>query len=179
MAVDPTFNVEALVPSILREFDVGDAVALLRMKQIEVTGLAQTFEEYVGYLCSALEEPLTREAAPVLSSPVGSQCKGCQFYLDPADISDIRRSGWHECMSERYATPITIPRRDTYFGIYRSNAKQIEGFIWTEPLAIAEMAEATFPNGVDPQGILMFASASAFSGRSIRAPLIRTSCSTP
>lgn len=150
VTVDPNFNIAALAPSILREFDVADAVALLRQQLIEVTGLAQTFEEFVAYLCSALEDPSTAEATPVLSSLVSSKCKGCQFYLDPPEISDSRRSGWHECMSERYSTSITTPRRDTYFGIYRSNGKQIDGFIGTEPLAIAQMPEASFPNGADP-----------------------------
>lgn len=154
VTVDLNFDIAALAPSILREFDVAEAVALLRQKPIEVAGVAQTFEEFVGYLCSALEGPSTGQPTPMLNSLVSSQCKDCEFYLDPAEISGVRRSGWHQCMSERYSTHITVPRRDTFFGLYRSSGKQIDEFIGREPLAIAKMPESAFPHGADPYGYI-------------------------
>jgi hypothetical protein len=154
VTVAPEFDVTKLAPPVLREFDLSREIALLRRQPITATGIAQTFEDFVALLCSGLDNLDAADGPHALPRSVTPQCRDCSFYLDPAEQSENKRSGWHRCMAERYDKPVNIARGQTFFGLYKPGKGQIADFLLTQPLAIPDMPREAFTPGENASAVI-------------------------
>jgi hypothetical protein len=153
VTVAPEFDVTKLAPPVLREFDLSREIALLRGQPITAIGIAQTFEDFVALLCSRLDN-LHADGPHALPRSVTPQCRDCSFYLDPAEQSEEKRSGWHRCMAESYDKLVNIARGQTFFGLYKPGKGQIADFLLTQPLAIADMSREAFTPGENASAVI-------------------------
>jgi hypothetical protein len=136
VTVAPELDAGALIPPVLRLVDVSQEVSLLHSHPIEEDIIPKTFEEFVQEVSDGLRDGQSFPMA------VGAPCKKCQYYIDPAEMGDEHKSGWAECMAQHTHAPVTIPRGDTVFGLYRLGANQLTDLLNTQPLSLAQVAEA-------------------------------------
>jgi hypothetical protein len=91
-------------------------------------------------------EPLIRQVAGAIARgeripPQPSRmCKHCEFYVEPAERSESRRSGWAECMESYFRRPVDRPRGESIFGLYHN--ANLEGHLAARRLWLAECSEA-------------------------------------
>ncbi len=137
--VDPSLSIQDLVPPVLRAHDVRPEVAALRTRPVESPAGAQPFEAFVDGLAAAIA------AQRVLPPSIGKQCKHCEFYCDPDEVSPERRSGWAECIAGQYHRPAATRRTETVLALY--NHRGIEKILGPEQFLLAELEE----DDVDPQ----------------------------
>jgi len=67
-------------------------------------------------------------------------CKHCEFYCDPIESTDERRSGWAECMEAYFRCAVDRPRSQTIFGLY--DQADIDGHLAARRLRLADLEEA-------------------------------------
>ncbi len=134
--VAPSFDVGQLDPPILRLIDVSAEVRLLLNHPLEVAGPPRTFSEFVAWASGFLG------AGASFPTAVGSQCKKCQYYVDPKYAPARKRSGWTECMQVHAGMPTETRRPDTVFGLYKIHPGPLNKLLANEPLLLAEVSEA-------------------------------------
>ena len=108
----PGFDAALLVPPLLKLVDVSKETLQLQNHLVEVADGKHSFDSFIDSIAKGLED-----GSP-LPKNIGTACKTCPFYLDAAEITPERRSGWHECMREHYGYDVTAARKDTVFGLY-------------------------------------------------------------
>lgn len=133
--VDESFDATQLQPPVLRIVDVSEAVARVRAYEVEAAGLGAAFEEFVIGLSETLERG---ESFPVR---IGSQCKKCEYYAEPAQVSDSNRSGWSECMAAAGRASPGLARGETIFSLYRLNPGPMAKLLESQPLRLADVPE--------------------------------------
>ncbi len=117
--VRPGFDPAMLKPPLLRERDVREEVRILRTNPVQTPAGDYGFEDLVEWLAEHLATGQDFPAYP------GSQCKKCEFYCDPQEISDTKRCGWAECMESAHQRPMKLARPDTVFGLYKKSAGKL------------------------------------------------------
>ncbi|BAZ93741.1 uncharacterized protein FOKN1_1343 [Thiohalobacter thiocyanaticus] len=108
------FDISMQQPSLLRQHDVTDEVGILRSNPVETPAGEMDFVNLVDWLGDKLE------AGETFPPYIGKQCKSCEFYCEPEQITLDNISGWAACMEEAY-TPLkaTWSRSDSVFGLYQ------------------------------------------------------------
>jgi Domain of unknown function(DUF2779) len=136
VTVDPAFDVGKIKPPILRPIQVAKEVTLLLDHPLEVRGLRKSFPEFVDWASGILG------AGASFPVEVGSQCKACSFYVDPAEATPVQKSGWAVCMQAHFGA-MTLPRRsDTVYGLYRASAKSVDALLRSGYLALGTLPES-------------------------------------
>jgi hypothetical protein len=113
VTVRPEFDPSTLKTPLLRTHDVTEELQILKANPVETPAGEIGFEDLIEWLAGQLE---TGQEFPVYP---GSQCKKCEFYCDPQEVTDEKRSGWAECMELDYHRPMRLPRTETVFGLYK------------------------------------------------------------
>jgi hypothetical protein len=112
VTVDPTLDVRAIRPPVLKLHGVEEYVAAILAGVVETPVGSYGFEEFAGWMS---EQLLSGER---VAPAVGRQCRKCEFYCDPDERTTQRRSGWAECMEARFPGKGAVPRVETVFGLY-------------------------------------------------------------
>jgi len=131
VTVRPGFDPATLVTPLLRAHDVTEEVRLLRTHVVETPAGTHGFEELVEWLAEHLA------TGHDLPTDPGSQCKKCEFYCDPDAVTDVKRSGWAECMESTYHRRMPWPRTDTVFGL--CGHKKVGELLGSNRLALSEV----------------------------------------
>lgn len=107
------FDPSSLAEPLLKAHDVSEEVRILRENLVETPAGEQNFNDLINWLASQLAEG--KDIDPY----IGSQCKKCEFYCDPSDLSEDCHSGWAECLELKYHRKINFPRSESLFGLYK------------------------------------------------------------
>jgi hypothetical protein len=142
VTVAPAFDVREIDSPILRSIPVATEVKLLLNHPLEVDGLPVPFSGFVDWASGILA------AGASFPVHIGSRCKCCSFYVDPAETGPDLRSGWAECMHSRFGSP--PPRRsETLFGLYKASPKALTALLEAGFFALATLSETAL-GPVDP-----------------------------
>ena len=112
VSVDPTLDVRAIRPPVLKLHDVEEDVAGILAGVVRTPVGTHGFSEFAEWISERLL------AGQRVAPEVGKQCKKCEFYCDPDERTAERRSGWAECMEARFPGKGGVPRSETVFGLY-------------------------------------------------------------
>lgn len=111
VTVRPGFDPARLNTPLLRTHDVTGELRHLTANKVATPAGEIDFVQLIGWLAGQLETGQDIPAYP------GSQCRKCEFYCDPQEISQEKRSGWSECMESAYQRPLGLARPETVFGL--------------------------------------------------------------
>jgi hypothetical protein len=146
--VSADFDIARIQPPVLKSINVQQEVDLILRQPVGVAGMPSDFGAFVASVAGTLGGGGT---FPV---NVTSTCKACEFYVDPADETPTRRSGWGLCMEVHTAKPTKTARRDTVFGLYRLGSAAVDRLLASEPIALAELPESVLaPQAVSHDAI--------------------------
>jgi hypothetical protein len=131
VTVRPGFDPATLKTPLLRTHDVTEELLLLKANPVETPAGEIGFEDLIEWLAGQLETGQEFPAYP------GSQCKKCEFYCDPQEVTDEKHSGWAECMESAYHRPMRLPRTETVFGL--CGHRSVGNLLGPNKLALAEV----------------------------------------
>lgn len=140
--VEEGFDPDRLEEPILRTHDVSAELESILSVDVNAPGRAADLNTFVDWLAD--EYGAGREIPP---SP-GGQCKRCEFYCPPEEISDEHRSGWSECMAASFNQHHGLPRSATVFGLW--NYRKADERLKTGVLALAAFTERDLPHEAEP-----------------------------
>lgn len=143
--VSPSFDARALEPPLLRLHDVSELVHDLIGSPVDTPAGTYTFDNLIERLSGDLAA-----ARPFPPTP-GAACRRCEFYCEPADISESKRSGWAECMSQAFQLPVNTSRSNTVFGLY--NHRGVEALLAAGRHRLVDLTEADLNVVREPGGI--------------------------
>ena len=112
VTVRPGFDPDNLVPPLLKVHDVAEEVNILRSGLVDTPAGQYGFGQLIEWLGAELKAGNDLEPSP------GSQCKKCEFYCGPDEMTAENRSGWAECFETAYLRRIDFPRAETVLGLY-------------------------------------------------------------
>jgi len=115
VTVDPVFDFELVRPALLRKHDVAAIVEQIVAGVVDPPTGVFAFMEFVEEMAALAAEG--RRATP----EPGSHCKDCEFYCDPGELPAGKRSGWAECMEERFPGRGQVARSATVFALYKNS----------------------------------------------------------
>lgn len=127
------FEISSLTTPLLRAHNVAEEVAILRSNPVDTPAGTHPLEKLVGWLAEELG------AGKRLPPYVGAQCKRCEFYCDPSEISQDKHSGWAECMEATFHRKAEWPRTETVYGLY--NHRKPAALLGTNNLLLKEIDE--------------------------------------
>lgn len=131
--VAPTLDVGAIVPPLLRQYDVTPDVDAIIGGVVETPQGTEPFTALVRRLAELLGEGTDPQPSP------GAQCRSCEFYADPPRRTDSTRSGWAECLEAHCQRPVTEARTRTIFGL--TGPAQIEDRLALGQLELSRLAD--------------------------------------
>lgn len=132
VATQPGFDPSLLKAPLLKAHDVSEEVRVLRGSLVETPAGEWGFKDLVDWLAGHLAE------GEPFQPFTGSQCKKCEFYCDPAEHAENRRSGWAECLALTYHREIIVARAESVFGLYK-HAKSA-ALLRADRIALAEVS---------------------------------------
>jgi hypothetical protein len=138
---DPQFDAAQLIPPVLRKVNVDVEVERLLQQPVDALRSNQSFEEFAAEVAKILAEGKSFPAS------VGSQCKQCQFYAEPSEISADNRSGWAECVSSHTGDSTPLPKRESIFSLYRLGAKDVDQLVTAGQLRIRDASSVEAKDG--------------------------------
>jgi len=127
------FDPAILETPLLRAHDVTAQVGILR-SVVDTPAGAHEFAGLVDWLSAEVA------AGRALPPYPGSQCKRCEFYCAPAEVTQDKQSGWAECMEQAFHRPVQWPRTATVFGLY--NHRKVDALLGLKRLALVDIDES-------------------------------------
>ena len=109
----PGFDPASLDTPLLTTREVSQEVQILRAIPVKTPAGNYEFDALVKWLGEDLAKGV--DFPPY----IGSQCKKCEFYCEPNEITDENRSGWAECFAIENQRPTNLSRSATVFGLYK------------------------------------------------------------
>ncbi|MGH8490617.1 MAG: DUF2779 domain-containing protein [Gammaproteobacteria bacterium] len=128
------FDPGKLKTPLLRSHDVTKEVRILRNQLVYTPAGSRGFEELVDWL--ATEVAFGRALPPY----PGSECKRCEYYCAPGEVTEENRSGWAECMEMAFRRRVEWPRTATVFGLY--NFRKVDALLGLKRLALVDVDES-------------------------------------
>ena len=135
VTVEPGSDVMAIRPPLLMQHDVSEYVEAILAGLVDTPEGTFGFAEYAGRMAAAIV------AGRKVEPPVGAQCKKCEFYCDPSERTAERRSGWAECIEQRFPGKGGVPRAETVFALYDDRKKKGEQALAQGKLLLTELNE--------------------------------------
>jgi hypothetical protein len=133
VTVDPAFDVRAIAPPVLSRHNVEDFVAEILAGVVETPVGTHGFTEFAEWMSEQLSAG--RRVDPV----VGGQCKKCEYHCDPDERTAEQRSGWAECIEQRFPGKGEVARSETVFGLY--NHRNADELLAQGKLLLTELDE--------------------------------------
>ena len=142
VSVDPNLRADNLVEAVLIRHDVtGEVDEILRGR----LGGDTDFPNFVHHLATMLdrgEEPLPK---------LGRHCRSCEFYCGPEERTELKRSGWAECLERQFGRPVDVPRSQTVFGLYRDTRKALNTQLAGRRFRLSELSDDDVNARVEPE----------------------------
>lgn len=127
------FDVCALRPPLLTKHDVSEYVEEILAGFLDTPAGLYPFAEYAEKVTAAIV------TGTKMDPPVGAQCKKCEFYCEPDERSVTVRSGWAECMEQRFPGRGDVSRSATVYSLY--NHRKADELLTQGKLKLTELDE--------------------------------------
>jgi len=134
--VNAHFDPSTLAEPLLRKHDVSAEVDAIVNYPVASPADGLDFIPFIDWISGEIG------AGNDLPPYPGNQCKRCEFYCPPEQVSDECRSGWNECMQAALDVGQTLARTDSVFGLW--NFKKANTLLSASTLALEGLEEGSF-----------------------------------
>ena len=117
VTVDPALNLVNQRSPLLTLHDVTEEVDGIVGGMVEVPSGTYAFTDFVREMADTVAAG--RKAEPVVSVA----CKKCEYYCEPGERTDDVRSGFAECIEQRFPGRGEVPRSATVFALFNDRGK--------------------------------------------------------
>ena len=138
VTVSPELDLSQIESPLMREHDVTQLVETIIHSTLNIPGGKENFSTFIHRVAESIASD--RRIDPI----IGRQCRQCEFYCDPSDRTEFRRSGWSECMESQFPGSQSLSRNETVFSLYRAGSR-IDELLGAGKLKLADVDPLSLP----------------------------------